>query len=541
MDAGVARQAEAFRCPFEAKGGHVRFRWRTEAMADEDKAFAAFSGSPAWGLKDEPRAGGGFQDHRAGKHVNGSAGGLEDDFDFLLHNGYVGYTTSDAVVQEFGFALSNHFQNARFSLVDDTERVQQGRQAVRRLRFGCKKSSGEIIVKTTILALVVAFGTYGEGWAKDWPAWRGPMRDGISTETGWFKAGAASKVVWEGNVGAGYSGLSIKGGKLYTMGNRDGKDVVLCLDAKTGKSVWEFEYPCEAGSYAGPRCTPAVDDAFVYVISRHAQVFCLDSSKGTLRWKRDLKAEMGVKLPTWGISGSPVIEGDLLLVNVGARGLAMMKATGATTWDSGTEDSGYASPVVTGEGGKRSVIVFGAKTVGATDLMTGRKRWDHPWVTSYNVNAADPIVVDGNVLITSGYGRGGSLLNVSGDKPVVLWESKNMASHFSTPVIREGYAYGGSGNTGKGDVRCVEVKSGEVKWESNGIGYASMVLADGKLLMLGDKGTLAIAEATPVQYKELWKEKVLDGTCWTVPTLCDGLIYCRNDKGRLICLDLKGQ
>jgi outer membrane protein assembly factor BamB len=395
-------------------------------------------------------------------------------------------------------------------------------------------------MKTTVIVLAMGMGLYGVVQAADWPNWRGPARDGISTETGWFKAGVTSKVVWEENVGAGHSGMSIKGGKLYTMGNRGGKDVVHCLDAKTGKSVWDFEYPCESGSYAGPRCTPAVDDTSVYVISRNAQVFCLDSSKGTCRWKRDLKAEMSVTLPKWGIAGSPVIEGDLVLVNVGSRGLAMVKATGVTKWDSGNVDSGYASPVVTGEGVKRAVIVFGAKTVGASDLATGSKLWEHPWVTSYDVNAPDPIVVDGNVLITSGYGRGGSLLKVTENKPVVLWENKNMSSHFSTPVIRQGYAYGGSGNTGKGDVRCVEVKSGVVKWESKGIGYASMVLADGKLLMLGDKGMLVVVEATPEQYKELWKEQVLDSTCWTVPTLCSGLIYCRNDKGRLICLDLKG-
>jgi len=396
-------------------------------------------------------------------------------------------------------------------------------------------------MRITILALVTAMGLCGVLRAADWPNWRGPERDGISLETGWFKVGTGVKVVWERNIGSGYSGVVTKGGLLYTMGNRDGSDVVTCLDAKTGGVIWQYDYPCEAGSFPGPRSTPEVDESSVYVISRAAEVLCLDSKKGGLKWKRNLREEMKVVLPTWGLAGSPVVDGGLLLVSVGPRGMAMDKKTGVTKWDSGGKDSGYASPVLTGEGSKRSMIVFGAKAVSASDLITGLKLWEHPWVTSYDVNAADPVVVDGKVFITSGYGHGGALLDVSGAKPVVLWENKNMGSHFSTPVVLNGYAYGGHGNTGKGAVRCIDIKNGEMKWETKDIGYGSVLLADGKLLMLGDKGTLAVAEAGPDQYRELSKSKVLDGTCWTVPTLCNGLIYCRNDKGRLLCLDLKGK
>lgn len=388
--------------------------------------------------------------------------------------------------------------------------------------------------------LVTLLGLCGAAWAADWPHWRGPGRDGTSGETGWYKEGAPVKVVWEGKVGAGYSGVAVRGGCLYTMGNSDGKDGVICLDAKTGVAIWRYDYPCAAGSYPGPRCTPAVDDASVYVISRNAEVFCLDSKVGTLRWRRDLKAEMKVDLPKWGLSGSPVLEGGLLLVSVGPCGMVLDAKTGVTKWDSGGANSGYASPVVAGEGDKRIVIVFGGEAVSGADLMTGRKLWEHPWVTSYHVNASDPVVVDGKVLITSGYGRGGALLDVSGAKPVVLWENKNMGSQLSTPVVLRGYAYAGHGNTGGGSVRCIEVKSGDLKWEFKGIGYGSLLLAGGTLLMLGDNGMLVVAEAAPEQCRELWKGKALDGTCRTMPVLSAGLIYCRNDAGRLVCLDLKG-
>lgn len=394
-------------------------------------------------------------------------------------------------------------------------------------------------MKAVIVALAAGIVVCGVVRAEDWPNWRGSGRDGISQESGWFKPDKGSKVVWEGQVGAGYSGIVVKGGKLYTMGHRDGKDVVSCLEAGTGKSIWAFEYAAASGSYPGPRGTPAADGSSVYVVSRDAEVLCLDSGKGNCLWRRDLRAEMKVNLPTWGISGSPVVAGELLIVSVGSRGMVMDKKAGTTKWDSGGSDSGYASPVLAGEGARRALVVFGAKSVSASDLATGRKLWEHPWVTSYNVNAADPIVLDGRVFITSGYGRGGALLDVSGGKPAVVWENKNMGSHFSTPVVLNGFAYSGHGNTGSGSIRCIDVRTGELKWESAAAGYGSVLLADGKLLILGDKGMLAVAEATPDKYQELWKSKVLDGTCWTVPTLCNGLVYCRNDKGRLLCLDLK--
>lgn len=394
-------------------------------------------------------------------------------------------------------------------------------------------------MKTGIVVLL-AIGIGGVVQAADWPNWRGPARDGIARESGWFKPGAAARVVWEKGVGVGHSGVVVKGGKLYTAGNADGKDGVVCLDARTGESMWRYEYPCKAGSYPGPRSTPAVDEDTVYVMSQQAEVHALDSAKGGLKWKRDLKAELGVELPKWGMAGSPVVEGGLLLLPVGPRGMVVDKKTGATKWDSGGKESGYATPVVAGEGSRRLLIQFGGKAVAGSDLMTGATQWDHPWNTSYDVNAADPVVVDGKVLITSGYDRGGALLDVSGTKPVVIWEKGSLGSHFSTPVVLDGYAYSGHGNTGRGAIRCVDIKSGDMKWEFTGIGYGSMVMADRRLLIMGDKGTMVVAEATPEQYRELWKEKVLDGTCWTVPTLCNGLIYCRNDKGRLLCLDLKG-
>lgn len=402
-------------------------------------------------------------------------------------------------------------------------------------------------MKSLVLMTVGCLTLAGMASGEDWPQWRGLERNGISTEKGWFKEGAAGRVVWERKVGAGYPAVAVKGGRLFTLGNADGQDTVVCLDARTGNPIWKYAYPCAAGDYPGPRSSPAVDADSVYVMSREAKVFCLDSASGTCRWQRDLKADLKVALPQWGVSGSPVLEGAMVFVNVGSNGMAMDRKTGVTKWQSGGTGGGYATPVVTSAGGSKYLIVLGAKAIVGADLQTGRRLWEHPWQTRYDVNAPDPIVVDssregkgGRILITSGYGRGGALLDVSAEPPKVVWENQNLSSHVGTPVVDRGYAYGGHGYVNRGGtLRCIELQTGAVKWEFGGLGYCSLLLADGKLLIQGEKGVLAVADATPEKYQELWRKQVLDGICWTMPVLSDGLVYCRNDAGRLVCVDMK--
>jgi outer membrane protein assembly factor BamB len=391
------------------------------------------------------------------------------------------------------------------------------------------------------LCCVMGLSLASAVFAADWPQFRGPNRDGISTETGWFKAGTTARTVWEGSVGVGYSAVAIRGNRLYTMGNRRGQDVVHCLDAGTGKGIWEYAYPCPMASYPGPRCTPTIEGDCVYTISREGLILCLDAEKGGLRWQRALVDEPGLKAPQWGVAGSPLVVGDLVVVNAGARGLALDKGTGKVKWASAPEGGGYSSPVLFKQAGSNVVLIFAAKAVVAVDAATGKELWSHPWSTKYDINAADPLVMGDRVLVTSGYGRGMALLHVTGSGYKVEWESKHLSCQFSSPVLFGGSLYGVNGNVGKGQVRCVDPATGELRWSHEESGFGSLMLADGKLIVLNEKGQLSIAEANPEGYRELWSWKVLDGVCWTMPTLCNGLIYCRNDKGRLVCLDISGK
>ena len=220
--------------------------------------------------------------------------------------------------------------------------------------------------------------------------------------------------------------------------------------------------------------------------------------------------------------------------------MAVDKATGKVKWSSGGEGSGYASPVLFKQGRVSAVLVFAAKGLEAVESATGKELWSHPWKTGYDVNAADPLVIGDKVLISSGYDKGAALLSATGTACKVEWENKNLASQFSSPVAVGSVFYGISGNVGKGELCCIDQATGGVRWSHKETGFGSLMLADGKLIILSEKGTLSIAEASPESYHELWSQKVLDGVCWTMPTLCNGLIYCRNDKGRLVCLALSG-
>ena len=375
----------------------------------------------------------------------------------------------------------------------------------------------------------------------DWPQFRGPHRDGISGENGWYVPGAVAKTVWTTEVGVGHAAVSIQQGRLYTMGNQQGTDVVFCLEAATGKLVWRYAYPCASGNFPGPRSTPTVDGPRVYTLGREGLLLCLDSGKGIVVWQRDLRKDMNATPPQWGFASSPLVIGERVIVNVGTNGLAVDRLTGKTVWESGAAGASYASPVPYQWKGLPAVLVFATAAISAVDAGTGQVWWSHPWKTGCDVNAADPLPIQDRVLITSGYGHGASLLNVAGDVPKVEWVNKNLISHFSSPVLSGTQVYGVHGDAGDGELRCLDLATGAVKWRNPDVGFGSLIMAGGKLLFLSEKGLLVVMEDDPEACRELWRGKILDATCWTMPVLCNGLIFCRNDKGHLVCLDLRGK
>ena len=176
------------------------------------------------------------------------------------------------------------------------------------------------------------------------------------------------------------------------------------------------------------------------------------------------------------------------------------------------------------------------------DVKTGRRVWSHPWKTRWDVNAADPIVLGEKMFISSDYRHGCTLLDFSAGRPRVVYENKNMQNHFSSSVLYKGYLYGSSGNVNSdASLVCMDFQTGRVKWSKRGLKMTSLMIADGKLVILTKRGLLIVAEATPAGFKPLAQAKVMSGTCWTVPVLAGGKIYCRNHEGEVICLDVAGR
>jgi outer membrane protein assembly factor BamB len=389
-----------------------------------------------------------------------------------------------------------------------------------------------------------------------WPGWGGPDTTGVSKETGWnplaLKDGA--RVLWTADVGPGYSSVAISGGRVYTMG-RDRKTlklVVTCLEAATGSVVWSND---KLGALGEAESTPAVDGEFVYGLGGNGTLFCLKASSGKRVWQKDLyKDFQAVMTADWG--SSPVVEGDLLILNAGAAGLALKKKNGERAWPpagpvSAPRIAFYSSPVVTGPQNARVALFLGPKALNAVEVVTGRILWSFPHDEDAEV-IADPIPVGTGVFLSTHYSS--ALIEPSGGQAKPSWKNESIRSGLAAPVLVNGYLFGQDWSEGVSwnnwaylarvswPYRCVDAKTGSVLWEKP-MTYVSTRAAGGRLLLLELNGTLHVAEASKTGYRELAKADVLGGAkkarlFATAPVLLDGRIYCRNYDGDLVCIDV---
>ena len=382
----------------------------------------------------------------------------------------------------------------------------------------------------------------------DWPNYRGPDHNGITRETNWSATwpNSGPKILWKKPVGTGFSSFAVVDGRVYTMGNtgkQGNTDIVYCFNAETGQDIWTHAYPCplEPKYYeGGTLSTPSVDNGKVYTLSKMGDLFCLNAATGTVIWQKQLNKDMGYELPTWHFSSSPLIQGDMLFLNLGDAGLALNKNNGALIWENGKGKCGYSTPTPYEMNGKPGLAIFGMNSVLAVSPQDGQKLWQFEWKTKHDVNAADPIISGNKVFITSGYGRGCALLEINGSSVNKVWESKAVRAQMNCLVLRDGYLYGFDDDI----LKCIKMADGTEQWQDKSLGKGALMMsADGRLIIMSDKSELAIAQAKPDQLNVLARAQVLAREkCWTTPVLADGRIYARNTPngkpGEMVCIDV---
>ena len=401
------------------------------------------------------------------------------------------------------------------------------------------------------LAAVALFALAAPTLADDWPNWRGPNHDGWSTETGWLDIWPPVEV-WSKDVGMGYSSVAVSEGRLYTMGWTAGKDTVYCLDANTGTEIWSDGYSCGSISYEGTRCTPTVHDGKVYTYSHEGALRIFDKVTGTVLHS----ATYSSGKPGWGFACSPLIEGNLVMINGQYGNCTAISNTPpyGVAWSSSSGYAQHSSPIAFTLNSQR-VVAFTCRTGSSTgylkvrDAITGAYLWSYTFGDQYLI--ADPLLYDGNKLYYStGYGPGGKLirLNVGGTTTDMWGVKHDMDSHCNTPVLLGNHMYGCDGSVnGNSPLKCVDMATGNAVWSHTDSSlYASAVTgADNKLICMHHKGYLVVIKATPTAYdaegRAPYKVRTsLSSDWWTAAVLADGMIYCRHHNGTLVALRVSG-
>lgn len=397
----------------------------------------------------------------------------------------------------------------------------------------------------TLLAAVLAAVAAPSASALDWPHWRGPDRNGISAESKWLHEWPADgpKVSWRAEVGLGFSSFVVADKRAFTLGHADEQDTVYCFDAATGRVLWKHTYPAELGDKffeGGTTGTPTVAGDQVFVLSRWGDCFCLAVADGKVVWSKNVLQETGTRPSDWGFTGAPLVQGDRVFLNVGEAGLALDRKTGAIAWSSAKKEAGYSTPVPSRDGAEDLGIFSSGEGYSAVRLRDGQRVWSVRWLTQYGVNAADPILSDGRVFLSTGYGKGAGLFKLGTPEPEPVWKSKVLATQLNPAVLLDGHLYGVDGDTtGKATLKCVELATGKESWTVPGFGSGGVIIAGGRLLALNGTGELITAPATPTGFKPTARAQVLGGKTWTAPVLANHRVYCRNSRGEVVCLDLQ--
>jgi outer membrane protein assembly factor BamB len=393
--------------------------------------------------------------------------------------------------------------------------------------------------------------------ADPWPQFLGPDRNGISTETGLnldWKA-KAPKVLWKVPLGPAFSSLAILDDRLITTTKRGDRDLIVCLRLEDGKELWAYDaapsYIDQQKAGAGPRSTPTVVDGKVYCLFPRGELACVTLAEGKQVWKANIFEVSGAKDRAaeyyyWGLSASPLVEGDAVIVQAGGDKdnsvVALHRQTGKLLWMAGSDPMCYGSPIAITAAGRRQVVVPTGRSMLGLDPKTGAVLWRHVFGNQFDATCANPIWTGKLLIASAAYGAGTVALELKadGDKVVVTekWKNKTLLALMATPIYHEGKVYGCSGDLGAQILRCLDVETGETAWEQRMAGRFALIAAEGHLLVLYERGTLQLIEMNPKAFVVKGElADLMSYKAWAMPALAKKRLYLRDQKN-VVCLDL---
>lgn len=393
---------------------------------------------------------------------------------------------------------------------------------------------------------VLLAGLCGQSALAQWTQWGGPNRDFAAQSTGlaevWPDAGP--RQIWRHDLGPGHSSIVVDDGRLYTMCRRDGQDVYVSLDAKTGETLWETKYDAPSGEKVlldygpGPHSTPLVVGDRLFGVGGMVQFHCLDRKTGEILWSYDLREDMKAHQPGRGYGASPIAYNDTVILVIGSMevGLAAFKqATGEVAWKSGPLPGGVSSPILIEFGGRDHLIIGLANNRAALDPATGEELWKATVPRQSMAIMTTPLWISPDrVFYTAAYGGGSRMFKITQADGKFgaeeLWHTRKMRVQHGTVVRQGDYIVGSSGDFGPAFLMAVHIDTGQLAWRIRGYSKCNMLSADGKLIMLDSEGNLMLATATADGLDIHSKAKVLEERSWTVPTLVGTTLYLRDNK-----------
>ncbi|MHC4336710.1 MAG: outer membrane protein assembly factor BamB family protein [Planctomycetota bacterium] len=426
--------------------------------------------------------------------------------------------------------------------------------------------------KALVLVLIAAVLFSAETCAEDWPQWRGPNRDGV-----WHEKGVVQKFDspqlqprWRAKIENGYSGPTVANGRVYVTDRMTAPtqlERVHCFDTMTGQPIWSRSYECvykDIGYRNGPRASVTIDSNRAYSLGTMGHLYCFDAAKGSIIWNKDLYTEYKIRMPIWGIAVAPLIEKDLVIVQVGGSDnaciIAFDKSTGKEKWRALNDKASYSPPIVIKQAGKRVLVCWTAEHVVGLDPNSGRLYWQQPFASIQSVTTP---VVHRNFLFVSSFFEGSLLLKLHTDKLTVspVWQRKgqnvketdSLHCCISTPVLQGDYIYGVDSY---GELRCLDLHTGDRIWENlDAVPKARwanihMVRNQDNIWMFNERGELIISKLSPKGFHEISRTKIINptrgqldkrgGVCWSHPAFAYKHVYIRNDE-ELLCMDLSAK